>query len=116
MSDEEFIIFFFFGGLVVILNIVLFFKVWGMTNDVKALTRLQFIKEGIKNGYLTKAEIQDEVVMKEILRQRTGDLVGMERPTKPKTKEEIEIEEAEKINKKGVFQKFMIWAAKNEEN
>ena len=54
--------------------------------------------------------------MKEILRQRTGDLVGMERPTKPKTKEEIEIEEAEKINKKGVFQKFMIWAAKNEEN
>lgn len=114
MSDDAVVFLTLIIVIVLIFNIVLFFKIWGMTNDIKALTRFKFIKEGIKNGYLTEAEILDEVVGNEILRQRARGLERMERPTKPKTEEEIAKEEAEKKNKKGFFQKFS--AAKNEEN
>ena len=54
MSDEAAVLVL-IGIVVLIFNIVLSFKIWGMTNDIKALTRFKFIKEGIKNGYLTEA-------------------------------------------------------------
>lgn len=53
-----------------ILNIILFFKVWRMTNDVKGMHRLTFLKEGIErkpNEELQK--ILDETISKELSRQ-----------------------------------------------
>ena len=40
---------------VVILNIILFFKVWGMTNNIKLLTNIYLHDKGIK-----EIEITDE--------------------------------------------------------
>lgn len=40
---------------VVILNIILFFKIWGMTNNIKLLTNIYLHDKGIK-----KIDITDE--------------------------------------------------------
>ncbi len=37
-----------FGLIVCILNIILFFKVWGMTNNVKLLTKVVLWKSGLE--------------------------------------------------------------------
>lgn len=41
-------LFTFLGLIAAILNIILFFKVWGMTNNIKGLHRLTFLKEAIE--------------------------------------------------------------------
>ena len=41
--------------IVVILNIILFFKIWGMTNNIKLLTNIYLHDKGIK-----EIEITDE--------------------------------------------------------
>ena len=41
--------------IVVILNIILFFKIWGMTNNIKLLTNIYVHDKGIK-----EIEITDE--------------------------------------------------------
>ena len=46
-----------FAAVVVILNIMLFFKVWGMTNDVNHI--FNFLLE--KSGYVMKRSASGEV-------------------------------------------------------
>lgn len=46
MGDEGFL--FLIGIIVLIINIVLFFKIWRMTNDIKGIHKLLFVKEALK--------------------------------------------------------------------
>ena len=39
-----------FGIIVLILNIILFFKIWGMTNNIKLLTSIYRHEKGINKG------------------------------------------------------------------
>ncbi len=53
-----------FGLIVCILNIILFFKVWGMTNNVNLLTKAVLWKSGLElhkdrnKGAVAKTEIR----------------------------------------------------------
>ena len=39
---------FLIGMVVLIINIMLFFKIWRMTNDMKGIHKLLFVKEALK--------------------------------------------------------------------
>ncbi|MDA9044895.1 hypothetical protein N9H95_03235 [Gammaproteobacteria bacterium] len=41
------VVFLIWSGVLTILNIILFFKVWGMTNDIKFLTNSYIHEKGI---------------------------------------------------------------------
>ena len=62
------------GLICAILNIILFFKVWGMTNHIKGLHRLTFLKEVIQTEseeILNKA--LDETIYREAMRNAHDD-------------------------------------------
>jgi len=57
------------GLLITILNLVLFFKVWRMTNDIKGIHKLTFLKEAIErkpNEELKKS--LDNIIINELTR------------------------------------------------
>jgi len=53
------------GISIIILNIVLFFKVWGMTNDIKGIHKLIFMKESlnIESDDKLAKNLKDTVVL-----------------------------------------------------
>ena len=64
----------FLGLIASILNIILFFKIWGMTNNIKGLHKLTFLKEIIERepSKTFKEELED-TIYKETLRNAGSD-------------------------------------------
>ena len=64
----------FLGLIASILNIILFFKIWGMTNNIKGLHKLTFLKEiiEIEPSKTFKEELED-TIYKETLRNAGSD-------------------------------------------
>ena len=64
------------GLILAILNIMLFFKVWRMTNDIKGLHKLTFLKEAIERE--PKEELKDaleKTIFNENIRN-VGDVIA----------------------------------------
>ena len=67
MYDEG--ILYLIGIIILIFNLALFFKIWQMTNDMKGIHRLLFVKEALKRKPSDALEqAMDKTIVDEIER------------------------------------------------
>ena len=84
-----------------ILKIILFFKIWGMTNNIKGLHKLTFLKEAIeREPKQTLKDALEKTIFNENIRN-VGDFIAFREdndaiPTTEKTLDELWLEKKKK--------------------